>query len=278
MAYIKTKFLQDDSVTGAKVKLANNENLRARNFANNADVNILKVNASNEIELASTPKVGANTVLTSDQKGAANGLCPLDGDSKVAAIYLPSYVDDVLEYADFAALPVTGETSKIYVTLDNGKCFRWSGSAYVEVSPNAVNSVAGKTGIVTLDKNDVGLSNVTNVEQMPISYLDTDGTLAANSDTKVASQKAVKTYVASAIGAASVNTKETFTLDATDISNGYIDLSNTPIAGSINLTVAGAGNCLETVDYTVASARITFIGDLASILEVGDKVQVQYER
>lgn len=30
---------------------------------------------------------------------------------------------------------------------------------------------------------------------IPLSYLDTDGTLAADSDTKVASQKAVKTYV-----------------------------------------------------------------------------------
>ena len=41
----------------------------------------------------------------------------------------------------------------------------------------------------------VGLGNVTNVAQLPASYLDTDGTLAANSDSKVASQKAVKTYV-----------------------------------------------------------------------------------
>lgn len=31
---------------------------------------------------------------------------------------------------------------------------------------------------------------------IPLSYLDTDGTMAANSDTKVASQKAVRTYVA----------------------------------------------------------------------------------
>lgn len=41
---------------------------------------------------------------------------------------------------------------------------------------------------------DIGLGNVTNVAQIPSSYLDTDGTLAANSDTKVATQKAVKTY------------------------------------------------------------------------------------
>lgn len=47
---------------------------------------------------------------------------------------------------------------------------------------------------VTVTKSDVSLGSVDNVQQMPISYLDTDGTLAANSDTKVASQKAVKTF------------------------------------------------------------------------------------
>lgn len=36
---------------------------------------------------------------------------------------------------------------------------------------------------------------------LPTSYLDTDGTLAANSDTKIASQKATKTYVADQIAA-----------------------------------------------------------------------------
>ena len=44
-------------------------------------------------------------------------------------------------------------------------------------------------------KGQVGLGSVDNVQQLPLSYLDTDGALAANSDTKVASQKAVRTYV-----------------------------------------------------------------------------------
>lgn len=57
----------------------------------------------------------------------------------------------------------------------------------------AINS---PTGLV---KADVGLSNVDNTQQIPMSYLDTDGTLTADSDTKVASQKAVKTYVGSAV-------------------------------------------------------------------------------
>lgn len=68
------------------------------------------------------------------QKGVANGYAGLDSSGKVPASQLPSFVDDVLEYANFAALPVTGETGKIYVTLDTNRTYRWSGSAYVEIS------------------------------------------------------------------------------------------------------------------------------------------------
>lgn len=44
-------------------------------------------------------------------------------------------------------------------------------------------------------RTTLSLNNVTNVEQLPLSYLDTDPTLAADSDTKVPSQKATKAYV-----------------------------------------------------------------------------------
>lgn len=68
------------------------------------------------------------------QKGSNSGVAELDSGGKVPSAQLPSFVDDVIEAANFAALPVTGETGKIYVTLDNGLTFRWSGSAYVEIS------------------------------------------------------------------------------------------------------------------------------------------------
>jgi len=67
-------------------------------------------------------------------KNQANGYAGLDSNGKVASAQLPSYVDDVVEAANYAALPGTGETGKIYVALDNGKIYRWSGSAYVEIS------------------------------------------------------------------------------------------------------------------------------------------------
>lgn len=67
-------------------------------------------------------------------KGAANGYCPLGADAKVPAVNLPSYVDDVQEYADFASLPGAGEVGIIYVTVDDNKTYRWSGASYVEIS------------------------------------------------------------------------------------------------------------------------------------------------
>lgn len=62
-----------------------------------------------------------------------------------------------------------------------------------------VDSFNGRTGTVVpasgdYSNSDVGLGNVDNIQQMPLSYLDTDNTLAADSDVKVASQKAIKAY------------------------------------------------------------------------------------
>lgn len=55
-------------------------------------------------------------------------------NGKIPEGQLPSYVDDVVEKEDFAHLPVPGESGKIYVTLDTGDSYRWSGTAYTIVS------------------------------------------------------------------------------------------------------------------------------------------------
>jgi len=74
-----------------------------------------------------------------------------------------SAFDDVLEYANAAAFPASGETGKIYVAIDTGFTFRWGGTNYVQLTATVdVTSVAGKTGDVTLVKADVGLPNVNN--------------------------------------------------------------------------------------------------------------------
>lgn len=74
--------------------------------------------------------------LDASLKGAAGGLAELDSSGKVPSSQLPSYVDDVAEYASQSAFPATGETGKIYVDTTANLTYRWSGSTYVEISPS----------------------------------------------------------------------------------------------------------------------------------------------
>ena len=131
-------------------------------------------NITGTATLASVGTAGTYTKVTTDVKGrvtsgttlVAADIPALDAakitTGTIDAARLPSYVDDVLEGVNLAAFPVTGETGKIYVALDTNKTYRWSGSAYVYITSGAVDSVAGKTGVVTLVKADVGLDSVDN--------------------------------------------------------------------------------------------------------------------
>lgn len=94
--------------------------------------------------------------------GVANGIATLDSSGQVPSTQLPSYVDDVLEYENVAAFPATGETGKIYVETTGNITYRWSGTGYIKITSGEVVSVAGKAGVVTLTKSDVGLDNVDN--------------------------------------------------------------------------------------------------------------------
>ena len=77
----------------------------------------------------------ADAVHTADI-GVAGGVAELDANGKVPSSQLPSYVDDVVEYASISAFPATGESGKIYIALDTNKTYRWTGSVYVEISPS----------------------------------------------------------------------------------------------------------------------------------------------
>ena len=135
------------------------------------------------VAITNVGTAGTYTKVTTNAQGqVTNGATLSAGDipsldaSKITsgvidAARLPAYVDDVLEFANLVGFPVVGETGKIYVALDTNKAYRWSGSAYIYITSGAVDSVAGKTGVVTLVKADIGLSNVDNTSDAnkPIS-------------------------------------------------------------------------------------------------------------
>ena len=84
-----------------------------------------------------------------DAKQASGTYATLVGGT-VPSSQLPSYVDDVLEAASYAALPATGEGGKLYVAVDTKKLWRWSGSTWVEISasPGSTDAVVeGSTNL-----------------------------------------------------------------------------------------------------------------------------------
>lgn len=85
-------------------------------------------------------EVGAIATTT---KGTANGVAELDANGKVPSSQLPSFVDDTIEgylynskwYKESThTTEIAGETGKIYVELSTNKTYRWSGSAFIEIS------------------------------------------------------------------------------------------------------------------------------------------------
>ena len=83
---------------------------------------------------------------------------------------LPASAGSIPEYATLSEFPLVGYSGKVYIALDTNKMYRWSGSTYVSIA-GGVDSVAGKTGVVSLAKGDVGLANVDNTSDIdkPIS-------------------------------------------------------------------------------------------------------------
>lgn len=78
--------------------------------------------------------------------------------------------------------------------------------------------------------------------------------------------------------------EESFTLTGTDISNGYIDLTKIASDQSVIFQPRFGIKQKDTVDFTVSylggsggKTRITFIGDLATILTSGDVIDIAFQ-
>ena len=128
-----------------------------------------------------------NKKIETSQLGVASGVATLGTDGKILTSQLPSYVDDVIEGyksgADFyedsahtADKKITGESGKIYVDLHTNVTYRWSGSAYVEISASLA---LGETAS-TAYRGDRGAIAYTHSQS---AHARTDATATAGSTT-----------------------------------------------------------------------------------------------
>jgi hypothetical protein len=120
-------------------------------------------------------------------------------------------------------------------------------------------------------KSDSGLGNVDNVQQMPLSYLDTDTALTGNSDVKVPSQKAVKSY---ADGKVTKNTnitgatKTKITYDAKGLVTGGADLSAADITAP---TYAADGGSTDSYAITLSPVPASYTVGMIIIFKANTK-------
>ena len=250
--------------------LTNKPSINGVTLTGNKTTNDLGITASG---------VGA---IPSTDKGANGGVAELDSNGKVPSSQLPSYVDDVLSYSSQSAFPATGETGKIYIAEDTNKTYRWSGSAYAEISASLAlgetssTAYRGDRGKTAYDHSqitgnphgttasDVGLGNVPNVstnDQEPtFTEASTRNNIASGEKLSVIFGKIQKFFN---------------DLKSVAYSGSYTDLSNKPQINSVELSGNKTTRDLGiNADNVMMSDGVTSVEDRITAKTLGGIVNI----
>ena len=161
-------------------------------------------------------------------------------DGKVPSSQLPSYVDDVVEVANYASLPVTGEVGKIYITLDTNYIYRWTGSVYVEIKDSS--AVWGAiTGTLS---NQTDLQNALNA--------------------KLSTSTAASTYVpyTGATGAVNLGAYD-LTVNSLRVGRGAGSIADNTVVGASALTSNTTGSSNTAIGFSTLAANTIAGGNTA---------------
>lgn len=230
-------------------------------------------NAKNLV-LADGTNIAQATFIPATEKGANSGVATLDATGKVPSSQLPSFVDDVIEVANFAALPAEGEAGKIYVTLDDNKTYRWGGTTYVEISAGLAlgetqgTAYEGSKGKANADAIAALQTDKANKSEMAINAVDGDATkkeivlktgtsqevLVAHQDISGKQDEITASGILKGDGSGGV----TAAVAGTDY--------QTPLVAGTDYVVPVSGKGLSTEDYT--SAEKTKLSGIAAGAQV----------
>lgn len=274
MALTKTKWIENNAVNEAKFRLSNDAFLRARNVANTADLNLLKLNASNLLEFGVEPTyVGVPTTANS----LVNRQYVLD---VLAGIRDPKDAVRVASIANIAlATPgttidgitmVVGDRflAKNQSTASENGIYVWNGAAVPATRATDFDADAEVTQGASTDVVEGTVNGRTRW-------------LLTTADPIVVGTTAL-TFVSTPTPQVQVSFKRNvFVLSAGDITNQYVDLTNTAEFQSIIVWPDGGLTQRFTSDFTLSNTgpggvtRLSFAGDLAALLAASDVLIVQ---
>ena len=189
--------------------------------------------------------------------GQNNGVATLGSDGKLPSSQLPDLADDVIVVDSYSTLPAIGTASKIYITADNNKGYRWDPELttpdYVKIFELDKSIVFGyySSGSFYEDsEHTVQITPVEHVFYVDVSLADiyvlNDGTLIELLGTKwakitdiqdgtVTAGLATKAFQ-DAMGRAIIGTYET-KADASDLKDAFEALGLSIVGGKVAQTI-----------------------------------------
>lgn len=269
MAQILKKFIGNNQVADEKIRLDNADYLRARNAADNADVNMLRVNSSDAIEFPSVPQIASGTPTNANDvvtKSYADSLSSSSGMFKQAVVAVAT--SNLTLSGEQTIDGVTTSTSRVLLT---GQTTAANNGIYVTAAGSWARSTDADADAEVKSGMAVYVNQGTSFGET-IWVLDTVDPITVGSTSLTFKKKT------------NIPKKESLTLNGTDITNQYKDLSFTAVTDSLMLSVDGVVQ-YEGSDYTLSVVsgvtRITFAGDLATggaaALVSGDVLRVAYQ-
>ena len=138
-----TTALQADAVTGAKIRLDNDEYLRGRNAANSANIDIVKVNASDKLVFATNIVQAVLETVTAEQITSAGSSTLTDNTASAT-------------------------TASVITLASNESC---------SIHYRIVRGVAVQSGTIKMDQSNTGLIERFRGDDCGITFTNNAGTL-----------------------------------------------------------------------------------------------------
>lgn len=346
---IKTKWIENDAVTDAKMKLRSAQSLRSRNAAGSADISLIRLNVSDVIEIPSALSLASNPINNvSDPTLSQDAATKNYVDAKFAgqspkapvkAVFLANLtatysngalgVGATLTATGNGAIPtadgitvlagdrvlITAQTTAfqngIYAVTAAGSV----GTPFILTRTTDTDTAAKMSGFYTVaqqgstvgdhewlntsdDPITVGATSINIVDFGTTTFaagggiIKTGITISAKLGAGVALDGSQAIAVQVAPSTQKINGSnqveglkdnfETFLLAASDITNGYVDLAQ--VAANLSVRVQPEGGLPQkptdsAISYTGGTGgktRVTFAGDLLSLLASGDNLYITY--
>lgn len=256
-----TKWIQDNAVSTAKFRAANDSFIRARNAANTADLNLIKANSSDKAEF------GIEPVYSGAPSGATSLVNKQWVEDVLAGVRDPK---DAVRVASVANLNLSSMPSAVDgITLTTGD--RFLAKNQTTASENGIYVYQGSGNAATRATDFDQTSEVTQGASCDVIEGTVNGVkrfLLTTPDPITVGTTSL-TFVQIPTAATQVSFKRNvFVLAGGDITNGYVDLTN--VAEHQSVMVWPDGGLLQriTSDFTLtnpSNTRLTFAGDLLDL-------------